>query len=202
MIRVSSMFVCLMVFLSPLVARELQVYSEFQRPDPFGKIVEADQIKASTLPAKGKTAASIELKGARGGYVSFQLAVQPPKGGSYSLTCDFAAAGSNVQVDLFKAWFHRLQKDGRYIPDALIPVQNPFPGELPDPDNQIKDQTSQAFWVDLYIPREAKPGLYPGRLLLRSGQTQALVKVRLEILDALIPPEDVVVVDHPARLLQ
>ncbi len=196
MFRVLSLLVFLQFCLLPLLAQELRYYSEFQRPDPFGKIVEADQSKATPLPAKEKATLPVELTGARGGYLSFQLASQLAKGGSYSLSCDFARAGANMQVDLFKAWFHRLRKDGKYFPDALIPVSNPYQGTLPDPDNQIKDQTAQAFWVDLYIPKQAAPGLYEGRAVLKSGAKQSALKLRLTIRDALIPEEDAVVVDH------
>ncbi|HVN81248.1 MAG TPA: hypothetical protein VMW38_19825 [Terriglobia bacterium] len=196
MIRILSMVVCLLVSPFSLIAQKLVVHSEFQRTDPFGQIVEADQIKEGTLPGRGNNSATIELKGTRAGYVSFQLAVQPPKGGDYSLNCDFARAGPNVQADLFKAWFHHMQKGGQYIPDALIPVQNPYSGKLPDPENQIKDQTSQAFWVDLYITREAKPGRYEGCIKLQSGREHSIVKVQLEVLNAIVPDEDAIVVDH------
>ena len=117
---------CLMaILIQEAAAVSLTVYSEFTRPDPFGQVVKADLSKNSTQ-SKKKTPGPIELKGARGGYVSFQLAAELSKGGTYSLSCDFIRTGMNVQVDLFKAWFHRLQKDGQYIPDALIPVPNPY----------------------------------------------------------------------------
>jgi hypothetical protein len=190
-------FLYLMLFFIPTAeAVSLNVYSEFMRPDPFGKIVEVDQLKVSATPAQGKGATLIDLKAARAGYVSFQLAAQLPQGGTYSLDCNFSRAGTAIQVDLFKAWFHHLKGGGKYIPDALIPVSNPYQGTFPDPDNQIKDQTTQAFWVDLYIPKEAQSGRYEGRVTLKSGREHSIVKVRLEIFDAIIPEEDAVVVDH------
>jgi hypothetical protein len=194
--RTVSLLVFLLACLPPLAAQELQVYSEFQRPGPYGKIVEADQSKAPVAADKKKGAALIELKGARGGYLSFQLSSQLPKPGAYSLSCDFANAGTNVQVDLFKSWFHHLKEGGKYVPDALVPVSNPYQGTLPDPENQIKDQTAQAFWVDLYIPKESKPGRYEGRITLKNGSKKTIKKIQLEILEAMIPEEDAVVVDH------
>lgn len=186
----------LLVCLPSLLGQELRYFSEFQRPDPFGRIVAADLQGAAPGQVQKTDTSVVALEGARGGYVSFQLAALLPKAGAYSLGCDFIGAEGNIQVDLFKAWFHRLKDDGTYIPDALIPAPNPYQGTLPDPENRIQYQSAQAFWVDLYIPPDAKPGRYHGRVVLQSNQKQSEVKITLTVRDSLIPGKDAIVVDH------
>lgn len=186
----------LQVGLLSVWGQELRHFSEFQRPDPFGKVLAVDRQEPSPVQNQGKSPSIVTLVGARAGYISFQIAVLLPKEGAYSLGCDFEDAGGKIQIDLFKAWFHRLKENGEYVPDALIPVSNPFQGILPDPENRIQGQIAQAFWVDLYLPAEAKPGRYQGKAFLRSGRKQQDLKIQITVLDAIIPTKDAITIDH------
>jgi hypothetical protein len=174
---------------------QLEVFSEYSRTDPFGNIVEADQGKGEKQNAKEAQPKSIQLRTARNGYLSFQLMVKVPQGGQYSLSVSFEKQ-SDVQTDLFKTWYHLQRADKKYIPDALIPVTNPYQSAIPDSENKIARQTSQAFWVDVWVPRETKPGVIEGEATLQAGSERSSMKIQLVVLQATIPEEDALTVDH------
>lgn len=187
---------CLLVS-SCLYAQQanLRAYPEFLRTDPFGQIVKADRA-ADATQAPGQRPRSIALEGARGGYVSFHLVAELPRGGDYALEFTLAPGYGGIQLDLYREWFHYLDKDQSYYPDALIPIAMPYSSRLPEPDNRIKGQTAQAFWVDVWIPESARPGLYRGRAILRAGTRSSTLPVELKVLPAVVPEQDVVTIDH------
>lgn len=196
----SSSWFCAILLLVPVTAtlcgQVLHLSTEFRRPDPFGNIVAADwnrdTSKSGYLPEKEP----LRLETARGGYVSFQLVPVLRDEGDYTLHCTFADIGKSVQVDLYKAWFHRLKDSGAYIPDALIPISNPYSGRMPDPENKIPNQTAQSFWIDLYVPEASKPGIYKGLAILQSGRKRLKREIFLTIRETIVPSADALVVDH------
>lgn len=164
-------------------AADLFILSQNHRPDPFGGIV------ASDLP--GGFARSIHVSGARGGYVSFQLAV---KSDSPCDRCRLSIEFSQP-VDVYREWFHLNVRDKHYYPDALIPVRLPYSFQVPDPDNVIQSQSVRAFWVDLWIAPTVKPGTYRGRAILQDGSARRTVPFTISVLSAEIPAKDIVDVD-------
>ena len=166
----------------------LEALPEFFRPDPFGEVVRADRGGGLGAFRNG-----VALQAARGGYVSFHLLAKVPESGPYTLSLSFPEA---VKAELFREWFHFTERDKSYYPDALIPVSLPYRSRLPEPDNRIEKQTAQAFWVDLWIGREAKPGTYKGQASLETAEGRASLPIELKVLPALIPEEDVVTMDH------
>lgn len=160
---------------------------EHLRPDPFGGIVKADQLREPTQPRTS----TVELKGSRDGYVSCHLLVQGAA--VYTLSVELNA----LKPELFREWFHFMPAVKSWYPDALIPVRVPFTSALPTPDNKIPKQTSQAFWLDVWIPKEAMPGVHEGVITLRaSNGTQTRLPLRVEVLPAVVPAADVVSPDH------
>ena len=179
-----------------LAAATLEALPEFLRPDPFGGIVTPDQggvkLRSSLYDARHR----VVLRGWRGGYVSFQLVVKSTVPGAYSLEVSLDDPAHKIQTDLFREWFHFTDSDKHYYPDALVPMHSPYGSHLPEPDNKIDQQTAQAFWVDVYIPTDAKPGVLSGKARLKFGGKSVAVPVQLTVLDRAIPAEDVVTVDH------
>lgn len=169
---------------APLSAIELQLLPEYLRTDPTGVVVPQDQTQA------GK----IELRAARGGYLSFQVLVKLKQPSTYGLHMD--RVPSPFEVDLFKEWYHRLHENGHYVPDALIPVKLPFQSTLPEKGNRITAQTSQAFWVDLWIPQDAPAGQISLTINSRSQEGTAKLEISVTVMSDVIPKEDAVTVDH------
>jgi|SRR5579872_902746 len=172
----------------PLLAQnvELVAVDEYLRPDPFGGIVTADQAGMSGFVRE------VKLQSARGGYASFHLVVKLARPGPYSLTLRMAG----LPVDLFREWFHFTTSEKKYYPDALIPVQQPYRSRLPEPDNRVANQTAQAFWVDVWIPPNAKPGTYRGEAALEAEGVSSSLPFEVKVLAAVIPNDDVMLMDH------
>lgn len=170
-----------MLPLALLLAASLDVYPEYQRPDPFGGVLEADR-----SPAAGQHFAT-----ARGGYASFHLVAKLTAPGTYELTVQ-----SPLQVDVFREWFHKMARGGKYIPDALVPVTSPYKSAMPDPENRIPGQTAQAFWIDVWVPANTKPGTYPMNATLRAGNETATKAIEVQVTAAEVPKDDVVTMDH------
>src|ERR1700724_2278995 len=104
-------------------AAELKLQAEYLRTAPDGDIVLADRAAA------GHTRPSA-LTGARAGYVSLQVLAMLHAPGEYSLELTPPAG---LQVDIFREWYHKLEKEKTWFPDALVPVQTPFRSRLPEP---------------------------------------------------------------------
>jgi hypothetical protein len=176
----------------------LEALPEFLRPNPFGGIVTPDQGGARLRSSLYDAGHRVALRGWRGGYVSFQLVVKSPALSAYTLEISLADPAHKIQTDLFREWFHFVDSDKHYFPDALVPVHGTYSSRLPEPDNKIAQQTAQAFWVDVYVPPDAQPGVLSGKARLRYGASTITVPLQLTVLDRVIPADDVVTIDHNA----
>ena len=197
--RIQWQFLLLLFLLTPLYARaaaSLEALPEFLRPDPFGEIVAPDQGGANLRSSLYDAHHRVALKGWRGGYVSFQLVVKSSAPSAYSLEVSLDDPAHKIQTDLFREWFHFTDSDKHYYPDALVPVRGAYHSQLPDPDNKIDHQTAQGFWVDVYIPADAKMGVVAGRARLNCGHNAVVVPIQLTVLDRTIPADDVLTIDH------
>ena len=84
----------------------------------------------------------------------------------YSLDMSFP-----LPVDVYREWFHFNKPDQRYYPDALIPDQTALPiARYRLADHRIAKQTAEAFWLDLWVPADTKPGTYHGKATLKVRQ--------------------------------
>lgn len=160
----------------------LDLLPEHRRPDPFGAIAEPD---------RGNPEPVTQITAARGGYVSFHAVAKTDAPGPYEVS-----VSSPLAVDLFREWFHTSGKAKGHVPDALIPVKAPYRSSLPEPDNRIPGQTAQAFWIDVWIPADTRPGSYRVALTVTAGGRSALKTVTIRVLAAAIPVDDAVTMDH------
>lgn len=169
-------------------AAALVAYPEFQRPDPFGGVVEADRGRGATPMTE--VAATV----ARAGHVSFHLAAAVSGGGEYRLRLQ--GFGGGLQAKLYREWYHYLPASKGYVPDALIPVNGPYASRMPEKDNGVAGQKVQGFWVDVWVPAGTAPGEYRGEAVLEAGGKSWVVGVRAKVEDAVVPTNDVVTIDH------
>ncbi|KPK86000.1 MAG: hypothetical protein AMJ81_02190 [Phycisphaerae bacterium SM23_33] len=139
----------------------------------------------------------VVLRAARNGYVSFRLWVIGA--GEYRLAAEFPGG---LEADLFRAWYHRMAADGReqaraeHCADALVLVEPGAAASLPDPDNAIEAQTHQEYWVDVFVSADAPAGTAAGRITLVAKGARVELPVEIQVLEAVIPDEDVLVCDH------
>jgi len=166
----------------------IEVTNEWQSRDPFGELKSADVTHASFDVGD---ASGAKLTAARNGYASFWLQVAG-KGG-YELSAEPPAP---LEIDLFRAWYHKMAEGGKYLVDALVPVGSAAKAQLPDPDNAIDGQTHQEYWVDVFIPADAPVGETTGRIVLTGGGSTVELPVTVAVLEAVISDEDAALVDH------
>ncbi|MBM3748570.1 MAG: DUF4091 domain-containing protein [Acidobacteria bacterium] len=151
---------------------------------------------------------TVRLSGARNEFVAFQLAIEsdePLNGIEVAVTqplftdCAlpeiFRTTGT---VQLFREWFIRDDKPdesgGPWYPDALVPWSGPV--DLPSRDNPVPGQRVQPVFVDVYIPRDAAPGVHTGRVAVRAGeQLNREITIEVEVLPLTLPDRLNFVVD-------
>src|SRR6202158_2570466 len=130
---------------SLMPAQSLEVYSEFQRVDPFGNIVAADRAEH---PREILSPAV-----ARNGFASFHVVVSVPPATNYFLYVVTNPLNA-CRVALYKEHFVKTPKG--WIPDALAEVRRlPDFGVMPDPDENIPGQNTRVYLLDLWIPPDA-----------------------------------------------
>jgi hypothetical protein len=129
----------------PTVLPSAEIYSEFQRVDPFGNIVPSDrgirprEILSPAVP--------------RNGHISFHVAVTVPRGETYFL---FVAPNplNACGVEMYRERF--IRRGDTWIPDALVELRRlPEFGAMPDPEQNIPGQNTRVYLLDLWIPPNA-----------------------------------------------
>jgi hypothetical protein len=172
---------------------DLAAAHEWRAHDPYGRPKPAD---VSSIPSPLIDAAgAVMLRAARNGYASFRVLVRGQ--GAYRLS---VSVGGGLEVDVYKAWYHRMLGDEDqppvFWPDALIPVAPRQVFELPDPENQVPGQQVQAFWIDVYVPADTRPGEAQGLVRLKAGGSAHTLPVRVRVLDVVLPDEPCITIDH------
>lgn len=169
---------------------------EFLRPNPFGGIVIPDEMGAKGNPEVAKWRHAVDIQAARGGYASFHLIAKVPQRHHYTLQLSVDHPDSGIKIDVYREWFHFVDSDSQYYPDALIPVNLPHSSVMPDPENRIANQTAAAYWVDLWVPAQIKPDTYQARAVLIDGRSRHHLPIRIKVIPVTIPREDALSVDH------
>jgi hypothetical protein len=159
-----------------LDAQSLEIYSEFQRADPFGNIVAIDraesprEILSPAVP--------------RNGYASFHVVVSVPPNTDYLLYVVTNPLDA-CRVALYKE--HFVKAGDGWIPDTLDEVHRlPDFGAMPDPDEDIPGQNTRAYLLDVWIPPDAKPGRFRLEAQLKVGYW-IIRPMEVRVIPALVP---------------
>ena len=159
-----------------LRAQSLEIYSEFQRVDPFGNIAAIDraehprEILSPAVP--------------RNGYASFHVVVSVPPKTNYLLYVVTNPLDA-CRVALYKE--HFAKTGGGWIPDTLSEVHRlPDFGAMPDPDEDIPGQNTRVYLLDVWIPPEANPGRFRLEAQLKVG-TWIVRPMEVRVIPALVP---------------
>lgn len=161
---------------APLAA-QLTLYSEFQRVDPFGKVVAADraerprEILSPAVP--------------RNAWTSFHVAVEATPGSPAYLYTQ--QNPEQLKAVLYKERF--VKTAAGWIPDGLEKVaKNPAMAMLPDAENPIPGQNTVVYWLDIWVPPNVPPGRMRFEVLLKSGDRWTLYPMELRIMQATAAP--------------
>lgn len=156
---------------------------------------------------------ALQIEAARNEVIAFQLVLQN-RGSKKTREVSIAAADfiSDVgqisvkpNVTIYQAWYHYVDKGGyqwgpssevldwpEYYPDALVPQSSGCAG-LDKPlfesvtigaeKNQL-----QAVWLDIYIPRDQRAGLYKSSITLKTTDGAVVeIPVELNVHDVTLP---------------
>lgn len=167
--------------------------------DPSGPIQawavsSLERVMPGATPQENKP---FELFAARGEYESFQVVASGPKGlrGVDLQVSEFSGPGGAMitkgNLALYREHYVPVETSSPYkggpnpplgkgwYPDALIPFNTPTRpqyaasqvvyGSVPI---DVAPGNTQAFWVDLFVPRDAKPGLYKGQYTVSGANGQ------------------------------
>ena len=174
----------------------LSALPEFLRPDPFGGIVAPDQTGAEQNTEVAKWRHAVNLQAVRNGYASFHLVAEVPQGHSYEVRVSLDHPDNGIKIDAYREWFHFVDSDSHYYPDALIPITLPYSSTLPDPGSRIEKQTAASFWIDVWVPASTPPGVYHAKAVLSDGHSRRSLPIRIKVLPVTIPREDALSIDH------
>ncbi|MCK4856531.1 MAG: hypothetical protein KAT58_01035, partial [candidate division Zixibacteria bacterium] len=90
------------------------------------------------------------------------------------------------RIELFTE--HYVRVDGVWLPDALIPLA--APSGLGGAPFDMAANNNQGVWVDIYIPRDALPGTYTGKMEVRVNSLLTYtIPVSLQVYDFVLPDE-------------
>ncbi|MGL6338587.1 MAG: DUF4091 domain-containing protein, partial [Waterburya sp.] len=155
----------------------------------------------------------IKLQAARGESESFQIVIQPPEGSDLKnvnvVVSDLrnAELGSIGYQNITLYREHYVYVDmpspdnlinnptlGKgWYPDGLIPFVNPATGQDLKEANldavpfDVAKNENQPIWVDIYVPRDAKPGEYQGSYTVTTEQGKKTGKINLTVWDFELP---------------
>ncbi len=150
-------------------AQPLRVFSEFQRIDPFGKVLEIDRAE--------RPREILSPAVARNAFASFQLAVELPQA-RYNI---FLAQNPEKAVDATVYRQIYLNKDRHWIPDALEKIQLYDTGAFPQVAPQVPGQTTMTFWVDLWVRPDAPVRRTRLEFQLKAGEDWTIYPLELRI---------------------
>ena len=139
----------------------------------------------------GKT---VHLFGCRGEYVSFQLVIEQsgdaPLGEVRVTPAKLAGPpGSEIastEVELYRNWYAK-NRDQKWQPAYCVPLKHGEAFRIPDPDRGLEGQRSQTVYVDVYIPKDARPGKYVGPFTVLAGDEAVAIPIETEVYDFLMP---------------
>ena len=136
----------------------------------------------------------VSLFGIRGEYVDFQICIEKLDSKLTGIKVNphpLRGPGDSTigvsEIELFKNWYSRTRED-KWRPAYLIPLKHGQPFQLPDPLRGISNQENQTIYVDVYIPKKAKPGRYMGKIEINAvGLTPISIPIELKVHDFLMP---------------
>jgi len=157
-------------------AAEIRIFSEFQRFDPFGNIVEPDR----GTPSREILSPAV----ARNGHLSVHVVVTAPPNTNYFL---YAAANPADLVDLtiYREYYARC--GAGYCPDFVIRVPSPSFGAIPE-STELANETTRSYLLDVHAHSDTPPRRVRVEALLKVG-TWEVAPMEVRIMEPAVPAE-------------
>ena len=138
---------------------------------------------------------AIKLFGARGEYVSCQLCIEDlaaepltaVKVSPQELKGPDGAVIGGADIELFRNWYAQNGKS-QWQPAYCVPLDHGAAFQIPDPQRKLPKQQNQTIYVDIFIPKNAKPGDYQGKMSVEAAGVEPIViPVQLAVFDFVLP---------------
>lgn len=148
---------------------------------------------ATPLSAAGNGGAGSEivLQGVRGQVVCAQIGLRNSEPDSTPITLggtDLAGPGGAVISKASFTLYREAAGPGAVAFDALVPLELPGVGNVAN-GLPLDGTQAAAFWVDLLIPSDAKPGDYTGAVTVTRGDKSKRIPVALHVYDFTLPED-------------
>jgi len=176
-----------------LRAQDINIYSEFQRFDPFGNVVPQDhevqprEILSPAVP--------------RNGHLSVHVVVNAPPGTNYFLYQGQSPADI-LRVKIYREHYRRCGED--YCPDYLTEQTSPSFGAMPESARELPNQDTRCYLLDVYVPPDVPPRRVRIEALLKVG-IWMVAPMEVRVIAPTVPDtrglpvvEDLAPVDAPA----
>ena len=175
-------------------AQEISIYSEFERFDPFGQAVPQDrdpqprEILSPAVP--------------RNGHLSVHVVVTAPAGTNYFL---YAASNPDIlRLTVYRERFVRCGDD--YCPDWLTEQRMPSFGAMPESLQDMPDQNTRCYLLDIWVPPDVEPRRVRIEALLKTG-IWIVAPMEIRVIAPVLPDtsalprrEDIAPVDAPSSV--
>jgi len=166
-------------------AHSVRVYSEFTRIDPLGHVVKADRPRDPAVRPREILSPAL----ARNGFASFRVAVTVSPGEFFHLY-----VGENPEnVFQITAYREKFVRSGdEWVPDGLERVELPYSARVPDIDSPVPGQNTVTFWLDVWVPHDAKVGRYKVEPQVHSENHWATYPMEVRVVPPIIPERPLV----------
>lgn len=164
------------------------------------------RVSPDDVPARSDT---IQLKSARNEYEPFQIVINGGNDGLKNVTVgasDLKSKDDSV-IDSKNVYIYREHylevktpspkspaKSGGWYPDALIPLIDPYKnvpltgGRFQGMPFDVEAKKNQPLWVDIFVPANAKPGIYTGEIVISANNyPPKSVKYELKVWNFKLP---------------
>jgi hypothetical protein len=175
--RWARIAICCWLWTLHVHAQEIQIYSEFQRFDPFGAVVLPDR----GVPPREILSPTI----ARNGHLSVHVVITASRGTNY-----FLYVASNppdlVELTLYREYFSPCGTG--YCPDWMTRQPSPSFGAMPESLQALSGQTTRCYLLDIHARADTPPRRVRVEALLKTGTWQ-VAPMELRIIAPTVPAD-------------
>jgi hypothetical protein len=142
-------------------------------------------------PAWSGATRTIQVSALRGEWAAFQVVCEATRPETtWRITPGDLAGPGGARIPasairLARLWYQ--QVGGAWHPDPLLPLAPGDAFHIPDARNAVPGQTTQTVHVEWFVPGDAAPGAYAGRIAVDTGDGPIELAVALSVGRAVIP---------------
>ncbi|MCX7012306.1 MAG: hypothetical protein NTW86_07035 [Candidatus Sumerlaeota bacterium] len=147
---------------------------------------------------------AVSLRAARNEVVGFQLILERLRESLRDVRIEVGdltgPGGAVIPADpnIERFLLHYVADNNLHYPDAAIPLRAPFHAAFSIPDRDHNPGgVNQSVWIDVYVPRDARPGDYTGSLSIAARElpSSTTLVLRLRVSPVTLPDESTFLID-------